>query len=155
MRLAEEIQQKQAESPEVSPPSSPRKPAFGGLKAPKEVPVVIQQQSTGAGTELVVEKLKAEFERNIQEQLRKAQASVIARCRMDNRNLLKLWSLKLRKDVVTWMATVQDDMHHKVEFVQKVDERGRQCEDKQFEILDVLQKQMRQLDGKLEELKET
>jgi len=57
---------------------------------------------------------------------------------MDNRNLLKLWSLKLRKDVVTWMATVQDDVKHKVEIVHKVDERGRQCEDKQFEILEVL-----------------
>lgn len=36
---------------------------------------------------------------------------------MDNRNLLKLWSLKFRKDVVTWMATVQDDVKHKVEYV--------------------------------------
>jgi len=44
---------------------------------------------------------------------------------MDNRNLLKLWSLKLRKDIVTWMATVQDDVKTKVQYVQVVDQRGR------------------------------
>jgi hypothetical protein len=74
--------------------------------------------------------------------------------RQEHRNMLKLWSLRIRKDFVTWMAKVQHDVKESIDYVKQVDERGRKCEQHQFDILDVLKHQMRSLEDRFTDLKE-
>jgi hypothetical protein len=57
---------------------------------------------------------------------------------MENRNLLKLWSLRIRKEMVAWMTSTQQDFYKNLDFLKTVDDRGRRCESQQFDILDVL-----------------
>jgi len=41
--------------------------------------------------------------------LRRAQARVVAHMRMETRSLLKLWSLRIKKDIAAWMAKTEDE----------------------------------------------
>lgn len=104
--------------------------------------------------QLTVERSRHEFLAGLHDQLRRAQARVIAHMRMENRNLLKMWSLKIRKDFVTWMANAQTELHQGMDFLKELDERGRKCEASQFGILDVVQRQMISLEHKFAELKD-
>jgi hypothetical protein len=60
-------------------------------------------------SQLTIDRCKYEFLAGINDQLRRAQARVIAHVRMENRKIMKFWQLRLRKDIVTWMAKNQSD----------------------------------------------
>jgi hypothetical protein len=48
--------------------------------------------------------------------------------RMETRSLLKLWSLRIKKDISAWMAKTEDERDASNQYVKQMDERGRTCE---------------------------
>lgn len=52
------------------------------------------------------------------------------------------------------MTKAQTDFQESTDFLKGVDERGRKCEAEQFEILGIVQRQMKGLEDQFKELRE-
>ena len=74
--------------------------------------------------------------------------------RMENRSVHRMWALRVRREMLMWLSKSQAEVNASNAYLHQIDERGRKCEQDQFDILGEVQTAMRTLEDKFNDLKE-
>jgi hypothetical protein len=60
--------------------------------------------------------------------LRRAQARVVAHLRLEMRSLLRLWSVRQRRDIFTWLGHAQSMIEANEKYAKQMDDRSKTIE---------------------------
>jgi hypothetical protein len=70
--------------------------------------------------------------------LRRAQARVIAHLRLEMRALLRLWSVRQRRDIFSWLGHAQTMIESNEKYAKQMDERSKNIEEDHMSLVQQL-----------------
>jgi hypothetical protein len=86
------------------------------------------QQAFETATQTTIDKYRHELMGSLSDQLRRAQARVMAHMRMENRSLHRMWALRVRREMLMWLSKSQAEVNSSNTYVQQMDERAKRVE---------------------------